>query len=233
MTPYAAPTRAVFFDVDFTLIHPGPAFQGSGYREYCARYGVDVRADAFADAVAAASTLLDECAGAYDPAIFIEYIRRIIEAMGGEGEGVQDAARGLYEEWAACHHFSLYEEVPEVLRELRRRGLTIGIISNTQRCLTSFQSHFALDGFFAVMLSSAAHGYMKPHPSIFRTALEQAGASASESVMVGDSIAHDIAGARRLGMRAVLVSRSGHAHACPPDVPVIRTLRELPALIVR
>ena len=35
-------TRAVFFDVDFTLIRPGPAFQGGGYQEFCARHGVDV-----------------------------------------------------------------------------------------------------------------------------------------------------------------------------------------------
>ena len=30
-------TRAVFFDVDFTLIYPGPVFQGEGYRAFCAR----------------------------------------------------------------------------------------------------------------------------------------------------------------------------------------------------
>ena len=35
-------TRAVFFDVDFTLIYPGPAFQGGGYRDFCARHGVEV-----------------------------------------------------------------------------------------------------------------------------------------------------------------------------------------------
>jgi hypothetical protein len=40
-------TRAVFFDVDFTLIRPGPAFQGHGYREFCARHGVDVDPAAF------------------------------------------------------------------------------------------------------------------------------------------------------------------------------------------
>ena len=33
-------TQAVFFDVDFTLIHPGPTFQGHGYAEACARHGV-------------------------------------------------------------------------------------------------------------------------------------------------------------------------------------------------
>jgi putative hydrolase of the HAD superfamily len=118
-----------------------------------------------------------------------------------------------------------------VVRELHGRGIVIGLISNTQRCLASFQSHFELEGLFTVAVSSAAHGYMKPHPSIFRAALGQAGTAAPESVMVGDSLAHDIAGARRLGMRAVLVSRSGLPPACPTDVPVISTLRDLPPLL--
>jgi FMN phosphatase YigB (HAD superfamily) len=49
--------------------------------------------------------------------------------------------------------------------------------------------------------------------------------------MVGDSLPADIEGARRLGMRAVLVCRSSQLPPCPPDVPVIRSLRELPALL--
>jgi HAD superfamily hydrolase (TIGR01662 family) len=223
--------RAVFFDVDFTLIHPGPLFQGAGYRDFCARYGVVTDPDLFAQAVAAASSLLDSSGGIYDPQIFINYTRQIIERMGGCGPGVDQASRDIYEEWGACQHFSLYDDVPEVIRTLHARGLTIGLISNTQRCLTSFQSHFELEGLFAVAVSSAAHGYMKPHPSIFQAALAQAGASVEEAVMVGDSLDHDIEGARRLGMRAVLVSRAGKPASCPPDVPVITTLRELLAMV--
>ena len=225
------PTRAVFFDVDFTLIHPGPAFLGPGYREFCARHGVTVDPDRFPDAVASASPMLDTSGGVYDPRIFIDYTRHIIERMGGAGDKVDAAARDIYDEWSFCHHFVLYEEVPEVLRELRARGLTLGLISNTQRCLASFQSHFSLQGLITVAVSSAAHGYMKPHPSIFRSALEQAGASVEESVMVGDSLDHDIAGARKLGMRAVLVARSGMPTSRPADVPVIASLRDLPGLI--
>ena len=224
-------TEAVFFDVDFTLIHPGPTFQGIGYRDFCANYGIQVDPGAFDRAVAAASSMLDARGGIYDPQIFIDYTRRIIEEMGGSGPAVADAARDIYDAWAACQHFSLYEDVPDVLRELHARGLKIGLISNTQRCLASFQTHFALEGLFSVTISSSAHGFMKPHPSIFRAALERIGAAPEEAVMVGDSLAHDIEGARGLGMRAVLVSRSGVVSACPEDVPVIRTLRELPALL--
>jgi HAD superfamily hydrolase (TIGR01662 family) len=224
-------TRAVFFDVDFTLIYPGPAFQGVGYRDSCARHGVSVDAARFDSAVAAASSFLDARGGVYDPGIFIQYTRRIIEGMGGLGPGVDLAARDIYDQWSACQHFELYEDVPEVLRTLHMSGVKIGLISNTQRCLSSFQTHFALDGLFAVTISSFEHGYMKPHPSIFEAALREVAAQPHEAVMVGDSLEHDIEGARRLGMRAVLVSRSGSAREHPPDVPLIRSLRELPALL--
>ena len=224
-------TKAIFFDVDFTLIYPGPTFQGSGYRAFCARHGIEVDASAFEESVAAAALTLDAGGGLYDPDIFIRYTRRIIEGMGGRGEALDAAAKDIYDEWSECGHFTMYEEVPDVLREIHARGLKIGLISNTQRCLTSFQSHFALDGLFTVAVSSADHGYMKPHPSIFEAALRQVGAPAAEAVMVGDSLAHDIEGARQLGMRAVLVSRAGRPAACPPEVPVVHSLRDLLPLI--
>ena len=229
--PTRQSTRAVFFDVDFTLIRPGPAFQGTGYRDFCARYGVVVDPDRFAAAVDAASATLDAGGGPYDPQVFLDYTNLIIRGMGGTGAGVDRASKDIYDEWSACQHFELYDDVPEALRAIRATGIKIGLISNTQRCLTSFQSHFELEGLFDVAISSADHGFMKPHPSIFQAALGKAGTGSAESVMVGDSLAHDIEGARRLGIRAVLVSRSGPRTDCPPDVPVIHTLRDLPGLL--
>lgn len=223
--------RAVFFDVDFTLIYPGPTFQGSGYREFCARHGVMVDPHAFDAAVSSAASLLAPTGDVYDPEIFVQYTRRIIEAMGGTGAGVDRAARDIYDEWAACHHFELYEDVPEVLRELHASGLHMGLISNTQRSLTAFQEHFALDGLFTVAVSSFDHGYMKPHPSIFESALRQISVHPQEAVMVGDSVPHDIEGALRLGMRGVLVARNGATPSCPAEVPVIHSLRQLRALL--
>ena len=227
-------TKAVFFDVDFTLIYPGPAFQGTGYRDFCAKHDVTVDVLTFERAVMAASSLLDTNGDVYDPEIFVQYTMRIIEHMGGSGDGVERAAREIYDEWSACHHFEMYEDVPDVLRALHATGLKIGLISNTQRSLTAFQTHFSLEGLFAAAVSSYDHGYMKPHRSIFEAALRQVDVAAHEAMMVGDSVPADIAGARGMGMRAVLVSRSGrtaHLDACPPDVPRIRSLRELPDLL--
>ena len=225
-----ARTRAVFFDVDFTLIYPGPRFQASGYHEFCARHGIQVDPALFDRAVAGAASGLDTRDDLYDAQLYVDYTRRIIEGMGGRGAAVETVAREIYDEWAACSHFTMYDDVPDVLRSLHASGVKLGLISNSHRCLASFEAHFELRGLFAVTVSSIEHGYMKPHRSIFEAALSGAEVSASESIMVGDSLTHDVDGARRLGMRGVLVARSGRI-AAPPDVPVIHSLRELPALL--
>ena len=226
------PVRAVFFDVDFTLIYPGPTFQGEGYAQFCRKYGVEVDAERFPAAVIAASSILDEQQDhIYHPDIFVRYTQRIIEEMGGTGEHVETIAREVYDEWAACQHFFLYDDVTAVLRQLASRGLKLGLISNSHRCLASFQQHFDLNGLIAGAVSSAEHGYMKPHSSIFEAALKLVDVRADESVMVGDSLSHDIEGARRVGMRGVLVQRGDDDVPNAGDVPVIRDLRQLPALL--
>ena len=227
-------TKAVLFDVDFTLIYPGPTFHGEGYQAFCARHGIDVDPLKFTDAVASASPLLNNPEDTpYNADIFIAYTNHIIREMGGSGPNVDACSREIYDEWAACHHFEMYDDVPAVLETLAKSGIRIGLISNTQRCLTSFQSHFELQGLIAATISSFEHGYMKPHPSIFSAVLERLGARPDETVMVGDSIRQDIEGALRVGMRAVLVHRGDAppARATELGVPVIKSLSELPPLL--
>lgn len=247
-------TRAVFFDVDFTLIYPGPTFGGEGYRQFCDKYGLQVDPARFERAVAEASSLLDVAQdSAYNPGIFINYTSRIIEGMGGSGPEVDAASREIYEEWALCHHFHLYDDVAATFRTLVDRGVRLGLISNTHRSLELFQVHFALEGLISATVSSSDHGFLKPHPSIFEAALRLIDVAPREAVMVGDSFKHDIAGALSVGMRGVLLQRSGeppspasgtaprfggprtlgHADSRPgpSGVPVIRTLCELPAVI--
>jgi putative hydrolase of the HAD superfamily len=226
--------NAVFFDVDFTLIFPGPTFQAEGYRRACAEHGIVVDPEKFDAATAASSVILDDVEEQiYSHDLFVHYTASIIEHMGGRGEKVIDVARQIYEQWSVNHHFEMYEDVAPVLTELSRRGLIIGAISNSHRSLDAFCEHFSLRGLITVSVSSAQHGYMKPHRSIFDTALTKAGVTAAESLMVGDSIKHDIEGALAAGLRAVLLRRSGELPAdLPPGLPVITTLTELPPLIV-
>ena len=228
-------TKAVFFDVDFTLIHPGPTFRGEGYRAFCERHGIVVDESAFDAAVESASPLLNGPDDApYDAGIFVAYTRHIIEQMGGRGPSLDACAREIYTEWAGCHHFELYDDVARVLGDLAARGVRMGLISNSHRCLVSFQSHFELVGLISAVVSSAEHGFMKPHPSIFAAALQQVDVPAGEAVMVGDSVRQDVDGALRAGMRAVLLHRGAGDHAeistlRARGIPVISSLDELAA----
>jgi putative hydrolase of the HAD superfamily len=152
--------------------------------------------------------------------------------MGGRGANVVEVAAQIYDQWSVNHHFELYDDVPAVMAELKKRGLLVGLISNSHRSLDAFSEHFSLADFVSVSVSGAEHGYMKPHRSIFDRAHERAGVKPEDALMVGDSYRHDIEGALRAGWRAVLIIRSGERPAhVPADLPVITTLADLPALL--
>jgi HAD superfamily hydrolase (TIGR01549 family) len=225
--------KAVFFDVDFTLIFPGPTFQAEGYRSACAAQGIAVDPAQFDAAAAASSFILDDVEDQiYSHDLFIHYTASIIEHMGGRGAKVIEVAKDIYDQWSVNHHFEMYDDVAPVMAELQQRGFLVGAISNSHRSLDAFREHFSLGDIITVSVSGAEHGYMKPHRSIFDAALERAKVTAAESMMVGDSFKHDIEGALNAGWRAVLLRRSGEIpYALPPGLPVIRTLSELLPLL--
>ncbi len=126
----------------------------------------------------------------------------------------------------------MYDDVAPVLATLHQHGIMVGLISNSHRSLDAFREHFSLANIVTVTVSGFEHGYMKPHRSIFDTALQRAKVTAGDAMMVGDSFKHDIEGALNAGWRAVLLKRSGEVpYTLPPNLPVITTLAELPALL--
>jgi putative hydrolase of the HAD superfamily len=75
---------------------------------------------------------------------------------------------------------------------------------------------------------------MKPHPSIFAAALQLVSVEPHDAVMVGDSVRQDVEGALKAGMQAILLHRGdgpSPPRAMELQVPIIQSLRELPAMI--
>jgi putative hydrolase of the HAD superfamily len=115
--------------------------------------------------------------------------------------------------------------------ELRAHGLKLGLVSNSGREIEDFVAHHRLDVDCAV--TSRAHGWTKPHPTIFRAALELLGVEPPEAAMVGDSVEDDVEGALALGMRAFLIDREGRyaeSHN-PVAVEALPDLWALPAAL--
>jgi putative hydrolase of the HAD superfamily len=118
--------------------------------------------------------------------------------------------------------FRAYPEVPAVLEALRAAGARPGFVSNWDVSLHHVLDRTRLRDLVDAVVISAELGAAKPDPAIFRAALERLGATAGEAMHVGDSMEHDVAGARAAGLDAVLVARDG-AEA-PDGVRVVSSL---------
>jgi putative hydrolase of the HAD superfamily len=130
----------------------------------------------------------------------------------------------------AALRFRAYPEVPDALRTLRRAGHRLVVVSNWDVSLHDALRATDLAALVDGAISSAEAGAAKPDPRIFARALALAGGAAGDALHAGDSIAHDVAGARAAGLRPVLVARASRPPLVPDGVAVIGSLAELAAL---
>jgi putative hydrolase of the HAD superfamily len=141
-----------------------------------------------------------------------------------------EEARGLAlppltEALLAALRFRAFPEVVEVLAAARARGARLVVVSNWDVSLHDVLADTGLAPLLDGVLTSAEVGSAKPAPAIFARALALAGVRAEEALHVGDSVEHDVAGARAAGVPVRLIVRDGGAP--PPGVLAIASLREL------
>ncbi len=101
----------------------------------------------------------------------------------------------------------LHEGAAETLRALRDGGLKLGVVSNTGRTwgrfLRSVQERLGIGDLFDRQTFSDEERVRKPAAPIFERTLAGLKLRPEEVVHVGDDVDADVAGAQRLGMRAV------------------------------
>jgi putative hydrolase of the HAD superfamily len=130
-------------------------------------------------------------------------------------------------------HTYTHPDVPPLLRELRRRGVKVGVLSNTMWPRAAHERIFGRDEVLDLIdgaVYSSEIPWVKPHPEAFRAAMHAVGvADAGSCVFVGDRPYDDVYGAKGVGMRAVLVPNSDVPAfgGAAPDA-VITRLAELP-----
>lgn len=100
----------------------------------------------------------------------------------------------------------VYDGVEELLGELRRRGRKIYLLSNAQTDFTRPEIEMlGLTHYFDGIVLSSEQGCKKPSPVFFRRLLEQYRLEPSESIMIGNDEAADIAGAQRVGLDTLYI----------------------------
>ncbi len=90
--------------------------------------------------------------------------------------------------------------------------------------------HSNLTDYFDVVVVSEAVGEKKPHPKVFDYALEQTGAKAAQSLMIGDDLPVDIMGAQACGIHGVYFNPHDEQHSEDPTYE-IKGLKELKLLL--
>lgn len=106
----------------------------------------------------------------------------------------------------------------------------LGIVSNFYGNLLAACEEAGIRRHFSAAIDSVDVGCVKPDPRIFEAALDALGARAEDAIFVGDSPGRDMAGARALGMKHVLLrpNTAGDGECCCPGDRVIARLEELP-----
>ncbi len=129
-------------------------------------------------------------------------------------------------EYADCH---VYPDVKDILTRLKRMSLKTGLISTAyEEDIDAICRTAGLDkNFFDIIVGVNTIKKEKPHPEVFKYALEKLGANPKEALFVGDHIEADYKGSQKVGMRPLLIQRTENATNRNPDLLVIRHLDEI------
>ena len=222
---------AVIFDWGGTLTPWHSIDLGELWLSVCARHYAAEEAAAIATAVRAAEVeLWQEGEQSHQSAT----LDRVFEKAGVTASA--DFLASYFRAWDP--HTLTDPDVPPLLHELRRRGIKVGVLSNTMWPRRAHEQIFARDQVFELIdgaVYTSEISWVKPHREAFLAAMMAIGETdPAACVFVGDRPYDDIHGAKSAGMRAVLIANSDVPafDAAEPDATITR-LAELPAYLDR
>lgn len=222
------------FDVGGTLIHFDNEKRARVYAERAASVGVFITPDRAMSELDALELEIPERQGdlklSLDPVAARKYWSEFI-AEGFRRLGVgDDVSRVLAREILESRdHFQIvFPDVIPTLNALWGHGARFGIVSNFSGNCEALLSELGLSKYFDFFVVSGIFGAEKPDPRIFRAAIAAADKPVGELVYVGDSIYHDVAGARAVGLDAILLDRTDrHPDFAGPRISTLLQLQDL------
>jgi putative hydrolase of the HAD superfamily len=222
---------AIVFDVGGTLLDMKPT-RAEVFARVLLANGFRIDSTIVAKAIRKADRILDEefaeLEGADNSAFWRRFDRLVLEEIGFVGDldvmhhALIDEFNGFIsnvETWVD------YPETRSVLQELRKKGFTLGVISNATSLVKRVLDNLDLTKYFDFVIVSEEVGVNKPSAKIFMMAADKARTSPNRMLFVGDKLSTDVKGAVDAGMNAILVDREDTY----PDADCIR-IRDLNSL---
>ena len=123
--------------------------------------------------------------------------------------------------------------VEQMIRELRARGVRLGVISNGFTEDVHHWSTWPLAREFECRVFSCEAGLAKPDPAIYKKAMRELEVEPATTVYVGDGGDDELAGAERAGLRAFRAAWFTGSAPSSLDYPALSTCNEALMTIVR
>jgi putative hydrolase of the HAD superfamily len=151
------------------------------------------------------------CTPESDRAFWMKVYAFILDHLGAAEQASEEElhkwSHELYDVFTSPEHYTLFEDVHDVMSELKQRGYRLGIISNFATTLKQILNEKGILHFFDPVIVSTEVRLEKPNPQIFTLALEQAGLKAEDVLYIGDHNKNDIWAPNQIGMDAVKIKR--------------------------
>jgi putative hydrolase of the HAD superfamily len=121
-----------------------------------------------------------------------------------------------------------FNGVGEVLLELKRRSIRLGVISNWDCTARDILDGAGLTDFFDHLVISSEVDCSKPDARIFELALQKASVEARRCLYVGDNYYDDCLGSRKVGINPLIINRFGSLGVEEiDDCPIIHQLSDI------
>lgn len=202
--------KAIFFDAGGTLIHLD-SYHICGL--IAAELGTNLSLDNFRRAQYTAmlrvAQLVAEGAGSTEK-LKAQFYSTLLPEIGVPADKLQQAVGCILKLAQAEMLWRKADESTALtLRELKARGLKLGVVSNSDGRIESAFEQTGLKGYFDFFIDSFLVGVEKPDPKIFHIATERAGVAPAQAAYVGDLYFVDVVGSRNAGLLPVLYDPYG------------------------
>jgi putative hydrolase of the HAD superfamily len=215
--------KAVLFDLGGTLVHTTEI--PKVYRRILEAHGIKRSLQDISHAHRETEEHLDirELTLLFEE-YWIKWNLQILKRLGIK-ENMRVLAETISNQWWNYSGIELYPDVKETLQQLKRRSLKIGIVTNgLESDYRQILQKVGLLNSFDVIVGIDTIGKMKPHRDIFLHTLNRLEVSPSEALFVGDELERDYKGARKAGLRPLLIDRD---NVISGRVERIRSLKEI------
>ncbi|MCX6400403.1 MAG: HAD family hydrolase [Propionibacteriales bacterium] len=140
-----------------------------------------------------------------------------------------DLADDVFAGFLGCYQaaWRAFDDAAAAIERARRAGLPVGILTNGDQTIqTEKLRRTGLLRKDVPVFASSALPAAKPDPRSYLTACARLGVEPASTLMVGDSLRHDVVGAQRAGLQARLLDRHGRYDG-PQAGAQVRTVRSL------